>query len=332
MNKLNEALLSTASSHLVDDDDVTELVASMPPDFADAVNGGKKVAKDLEDKFKEQEKEKEAFIKDNHNTEFKVKGTKELKKMKLSESLFDTTNEAWEYNDATTPGIGACAPTVGDWSSGIKGALKHIDNPLEGNLARKSLKRYIEQLKDQLQEVENFNKYWTARYPAMIDYIDSQLTLIPADLLNELEADTVQEAVATAERPASNIFYKSKREPLADIIQRELTSGEVVYALNDKGKYVATHAPSLNLDEYDIGAGDDSNGSYIIARVAEESDCAAVEAIAKKYGKQFKSGYDKYISGNKYFTKIYIDDSDWDDPYVDPEAQVRVDGRKKMTA
>lgn len=225
MNILNEALMKTVSQDLADD----KLTPVVDPTYADAVKTGKQIETDLAKRFKDQEKAKDEFVKDNHKTERKVKGTKEMKKMKLSESLFE---------------------------------------------------------------------------------------------------DTV-------EKPERNLFYKSTREPLADIIQQELTGGEVVYNLNKDGKYIMTWAPSLNLDEYDIGVGHDEKRDYdyIMAYLPTEEMCADVEAIATKYNRKFESGFDKYAaSDKKYFTKIYVYDDDWDEPYFDPKVQIRPDGRKKKVA
>ena len=223
MNILNESLHKTVSQDLAKDKDT---VTAVTPGYADAIETGKAVETELAKRFKEQQKQTDDFVKDNHKTERKVKGTKEMKKMKLSESLFE---------------------------------------------------------------------------------------------------DAV-------EKPERNLFYKSTREPLADIIQQELTSGEVVYNLNKDGKYIMTWAPSLNLDEYDIGVNGDAKGDYIIAYVSSEDICKQVEAVASKYNRKSESGIDKYSSGNKYFTKIYLNDEDWDEPYFDPNVQIRPDGRKKKVA
>ena len=224
MNILNESLHKTVSQDLAKDKDI---VTAVTPGYADAIETGKAVETELAKRFKEQQKQTDDFVKDNHKTERKVKGTKEMKKMKLSESLFE---------------------------------------------------------------------------------------------------DAV-------EKPERNLFYKSTREPLADIIQQELTSGEVVYNLNKDGKYIMTWAPSLNLDEYDIGIGDDEKGDYIMAYLPTEEMCADVEAIATKYNRKFESGFDKYAaSDKKYFTKIYVYDDDWDEPYYDSRVQIRPDGRKKKVA
>ena len=41
-------------------------------------------------------------------------------------------------------------------------------------------------------------------------------------------------------------------------------------------------------------------------------------AIAKKNNKEYKLGHDKYVRGDKDFIRIYIDESDWEGNYVDP--------------
>lgn len=100
MNKLNESLFSGISNLDMDDDVETNGV--VPSVYADAINTRRKTRKELENRFKEQEKEKDAFIKDNHKTDRKPRGTKEMKKMKLSESLFesnDVKNAVWDYVD-----------------------------------------------------------------------------------------------------------------------------------------------------------------------------------------------------------------------------------------
>ena len=38
-------------------------------------------------------------------------------------------------------------------------------------------------------DVENFNAYWTERYPAMIKFIDDQAALIPRDKLRFKDVD-----------------------------------------------------------------------------------------------------------------------------------------------
>lgn len=277
MNILNESLMKTVSQDLANDQDV---VTAVTPGYADAIKTGKQIETDLAKRFKDQEKAKDEFVKDNHKTERKVKGTKEMKKMKLSESLFENVRIATNK------------------------VIELVDNGLLSweTLAIACLKYMSE---DDVADMARANEFF-------------------------VEEDSLDENVV--EKPERNLFYKSTREPLADIIQQELTGGEVVYNLNKDGKYIMTWAPSLNLDEYDIGVNSDANGDYIIAYVPSEEMCAEVEAVASKYGKQFKSGTDKYSSGNKFFTKIYVDEADWDEPYFDPNVQIRPDGRKKKVA
>lgn len=186
---------------------------------------------------------------------------------------------------------------------------------------KKNKKDFKDKFKGQEKEIEDFVKG-----NHNTDFKPKQMKELHKMHLSEsLFDEETTETVSNTDR----IFYRNKRKPLADIIQLELTDGERVYKLNDQGSYVATKAPALNMDGENIGANSDINGDYIIARVATEAECAAVENIARKYNREFKSGFDKFISGNKYYTKIYLKDEDWDVPYVDPKAQVRVDGRKK---
>lgn len=233
MSKLNEELLRV--NGLEEGEKLgTEPVTAVDPTYNDAVEEHKKIKDKLEDDFKEQNKQVDAFVKENQKTELKVKGTKEMKKMKLSESLFEDYIEEKKLNESPV-----------------------LDKPVE------------------------------------------------------LEFDE------------EDIYYKKKRQPLADIIMRDLTSGEVVYRVIN-GKYSPTHRPSLNIDEYDIGANSDEHGEYICARVENEGDLPKIAAIARRYGKEFRTEFDKYAAGPKYVGKIYIDYEDWDVPYFDPDVKVRI--------
>ena len=68
---------------------VKEPVEAVDPTYNDAINSHKNLKDNLEDSFKEQTKETEKFVKENDKRDVKVKGTKEMKKLKLSESLFE---------------------------------------------------------------------------------------------------------------------------------------------------------------------------------------------------------------------------------------------------
>ena len=88
MSKLNEELLRVTGLE-EKEKSIKEPVEAVDPTYSDAIDGHKKLKANLEDVFKEQEKNKEDFIKSNEKTELKVKGTPQMKKMKLSESLFE---------------------------------------------------------------------------------------------------------------------------------------------------------------------------------------------------------------------------------------------------
>ena len=394
MNRLNEELLRVPN---MDEKEklVKEPVEAVDPSYNDAINGHEKLKKNVEDSFKEQEKEKEAFIKDTDRTEVKVKTTPEMKKMKLSESLFEDYNdapdeyqkifnvldniehlvsatmdwsdadwtventkqtrdmlhdemnnltefirlverkvdnaaikneeleEAFEYGNATNMGQGYTAPLVDDYTSDITQLIKIIDEGDE-HFAKPSLKRIVKRLFDNKQSVENFNAYWEERYPASIDTIDKQLELIGPMLLKELLGDSVEESMNEATAVAEpTIVYKKKRPPLAEIIMAELSEGEVVYRKSPEGKLTPTNGPHLNIDDENVGANSDDKGEYIIAWVDTEELANDVAAIGDKYSRETVTGNDKYVADTPWFTKIYITDADWEEPFVDPNAPTR---------
>ena len=304
MNKLNESLMQTVSQNLTDDATIV-----VDPTYADAIDTGKKVETDLAKRFKDQNKAKDEFVKDNHKTERKVKGTKEMKKMKLSESLFEEevvekeTLEEAVYTDATEPGIGRCAPTFGTYTKEIYDASENLNDPKYASLAQRTLRHIEEWLDDQYKDLEAFHAYWLERHEAMEKHIKEQRGMIAAALGTgeKVKEESLQEA-------KDNIYYRSEREPLADIIQRELTSGEDIYILNANNKFIPSNAPSLNLDgEEAVGWGYDSKGDFIQAYTSSEEEAAQVEAIATKYVKEAVTKYDKYVPGDsKYITKIYV--------------------------
>lgn len=372
MNKLNESLFSQFSD--LDTEDEVKIDGAVPPAYVDAINTRRKTKKELENRFKEQEKEKDAFVKDNQKTENKPKGTKEMKKMKLSESLFesrDVKDVVWDYVDDRVDRILDNLSQVvmldvegydADWCdsdgqtavsyrlaqnkeafidsvvevlfANREGLSEHLETDDEdgwGSEVEDILYDFFERSQNIAYEVRNCRRGSVAVDGNNINSLIGELNDLSVTLEDAISELTSQEQSLQENKSESDrIYYKSKREPLADIIQQELTSGEIVYKLNDSGKFIMTWAPSLNLDESNIGANCDSNGEYIIAWVANENTVKSVENIAKKYNKEFTSGNNKYTTGdNKFFVKIYLDDKDWDEPYFDPNAQVRVDGRKK---
>lgn len=99
----------------------------------------------------------------------------------------DALDEAIDFGDPLEMERGATVPLVYDMTSDITQLVKMLD---EGDDYRDygitTLKRLVPRLMDNKQSVENFNAYWTERYPAAIDYIDKQIALIPEDVLNEI--------------------------------------------------------------------------------------------------------------------------------------------------
>ena len=176
MNPMNEALIG---QRMLPNEPVEDVVAAVPIAYADAVNQHMEVEKKLENDFKEKTKEADDFLKVNHNKEQKPKSTPELKKMKLAEAV--------DFGDPMEFGRGPCVPIVYDMTSDITQLVKMLG---EGDDYRDygitTLKRLVPKLMDNKQSVENFNAYWTERYPAAIDYIDKQLAIIPSDVLNDL--------------------------------------------------------------------------------------------------------------------------------------------------
>jgi len=176
MNPMNEALIG---QRMLPKEPVEDVVAAVPIAYADAVNQHMETEKKLENDFKEKTKEVDDFLKVNHNKEQKLKSTPELKKMKLAEAV--------DFGDPMEFGRGPCVPIVYDMTSDITQLVKMLG---EGDDYRDygitTLKRLVPKLMDNKQSVENFNAYWAERYPAAIDYIDKQLELIPADVLNTI--------------------------------------------------------------------------------------------------------------------------------------------------
>ena len=141
-----------------------------------------------------------------------------------------------------------------------------------------------------------------------------------SDMLNDFAQNAVegvQEKLVEDKEP--DFYYHKKRAPLFDIIQLELTDGERVYKVSN-GKYIPTKAPSLNLDIRDVSYSTDNKGDYLGAWVPDEATQDKVVEMAKKYHRDYKKGYDKYVADkNKYYVRIYLKDTDYDEPYYDPD-------------
>ena len=313
-SRLNEDLMKT---NLDLPEGEIKLDGALDPVYADAIEVHNKKKEQIEDTFKEQNKLTDEFIKENEKRETKKVTSPDLKKMSLSESLFEDFNEQLESEDEDGWGD-EIEDTLSDFFNKADAIAYEVRNCVRGTYAIRGDK--VEDLISGLQELSS-----------MLD--DSISTL------NNQE-DELNEATAVLDRPvnkskkfgdkvfSTDYIYKAKRDPLADIIQDELTGGETVYRMGDDGKIRPTFAPSLNLNYEDTGASSDENGDYIIAWVADESLVKQVEDIGHKYGKEVKTGYDKNVSNTPHWVKIYIDDEDWDEPYFDPNVKTIKDVKR----
>lgn len=276
-SKLNEAMIGNCNMEVPEGKVDTK--GAVPEVYADAINQRRDREKKIADDFKEQDKAIEDFTKESQKTENKIKGTPEMKKLHLSESLFD---ESFIVDTK----IYKQAQDIADYLE------EFMNNDVFLNLAyfdeydREAMGRTFDALND-----------FAVRYSTIMD--DENVF----EDLNEATDD--------------KIYYKKKRGSLVDIIEDELGRGEVVYKLGASGKYNPTHAPSLNIDQYLIGGGTDEKGEFIRAWVPDNKVDDAI-AIAKKYGKDYKVKKEKYVKGDNNQIRIYIDESDWDENYVDP--------------
>lgn len=98
---LNEAIIGKCNmdvpEHKVD------VEAQVPITYADALNVHQDRVEKIEQDFKEQDKNIEEFVKDNSKREIDIPDTEDMKKMKLSESLFEDYTECAEVEEAYTP-------------------------------------------------------------------------------------------------------------------------------------------------------------------------------------------------------------------------------------
>lgn len=276
-SKLNEAIIGNCNMEVPED--TVETKGNVPEVYADAINQRRNREKKIADDFKEQDKTIEEFAKESQKTENKPKGTPEMKKLHLSESLFEDVVEK-SITEKAQDAAGSIEEFINtvDRTPGIEDFIEKED---------------VETLRHMIDKLMDF-------------YHTYSTTMDDGNVFEAVEAPV-----------DTKIYYKKKRGPLVDIIEKELGSGEVVYKLGSSGKYNPTHAPSLNIDEYLIGGGSDEKGDYISAWIPENKIDDAV-AIANKYNKEYKLGHDKYVRGDKDFIRIYIDDEDWEGNYIDP--------------
>lgn len=296
MLKLDESLFQFITAS---DDQSSDIQEVDSPANADAHNSRKDIKKELKTQLKDHEKNKEAFIKINHEREPKSMKTKELKKLHLNESLFESREQIspsrWAQVDKTSDDdYRYCGNGGRSW---VTRDSDHIDT-------WDSREAAIENGKKNYKKSFKFGTHW--------------------------DVEELTEASAVLERPATKeLFYKAKRGPLADIIQDELTTGEVVYSRSSSGGWNPTFTPSLNLPEEHVGVMyDDSGNVFIEAKAGDPETASKIKAVGEKYNKSVTiSGPVKYADPDKqYIIRIEVDEGDFDGNYVDPNVPVRSRG------
>lgn len=91
-SKLNEAIIGNCNMEVPEG--TVETKGNVPEVYADAINQRRAREKKINDDFKEQDRTIEEFAKESQKTENKPKGTPEMKKLHLSESLFEDVNKS----------------------------------------------------------------------------------------------------------------------------------------------------------------------------------------------------------------------------------------------
>lgn len=91
-SKLNEAIIGNCNMEVPEGN--VETKGNVPEVYADAINQRRTREKKITDDFKGQDKAIEEFAKESQKTENKPKGTPEMKKLHLSESLFEDVNKS----------------------------------------------------------------------------------------------------------------------------------------------------------------------------------------------------------------------------------------------
>jgi hypothetical protein len=145
------------------------------------------------------------------------------------------------------------------------------------------------------------------------------------------DQDIVLDEASYTRSDNKKMLVKPNRDPLVDVIQLTLTDGEWGYVKSPDGTVTPSLLPHLSYDIRNVGVSFDSEGRYFIRvwDVSEES-LQKVAEVAKQFNREYKIGFDKYASGSKkWYCLIYLnEDTDFDDPYVDPEAEVNKEGIK----
>ena len=334
---LNEAFFNKNMDAEVDE----KIVGTASVVYADAVNQHKAIEKKLEDDFKEVIANADEFVDDNHNREKKGNTTMEMKKMHLSEELFEdvkvespaveeeeivvkttetsteTLTEAFDFGDPADMGRGACTPLAPDFAKGIEQYATYLPkcDPRERDMIVHSLARFAEGLFDAKDKVESFNTYWTARYPVMMEYINSQIDMIPQEVLDGksmqedtdphfFKDDTVEEAVE-AEEPVK----KRTRGPNEKPAIQDLSSEDLWYAVYDElsattdqegeGKAVNKQLKARRGERYENVYPHGDNDIIVYAH--DEGDFEFAKQVCDHYGVKYDEPKHQPTASTKYY-------------------------------
>lgn len=165
ISPLNESLLGNTNMEYPADD--IEVKGAVPVDFAAAIDEHQKRVEKGNETFKEFKKKAEEFVEENHNREVKGETTAEMKELKLAESLFEDVAEEGKFDKYIGQfGSGPCAPTshLTYWKRHLDDATKHLNDERYGEIAEKEVCEALDNIKLNLQEFVDFNRYWTKHY------------------------------------------------------------------------------------------------------------------------------------------------------------------------
>lgn len=118
-------------------------------------------------------------------------------------------------------------------------------------------------------------------------------------------------------------LVKKKRDPLADIIQERLTTGEWGYVKHPDGTVNPTQLGGANYTSAQIGMEyDKEDNSYIKVTASTEEELDKAKNIADKFEREYEvvdmSKKAGVKPGYEFKLLIKLKDEDWDKPYYNP--------------
>lgn len=138
MSSLNEAIESRCNMNIPKDK--MDIDGQTPIVYADAINKHQENNEQLKDSFKEQDKNKGEFLKQNDNRDLKPKGTEQMKKLKLDESLFESYT--------VEPKLNKQAMDVADYLGTFMNSGVFLDNDYFDDEDREAMGKTFDALND----------------------------------------------------------------------------------------------------------------------------------------------------------------------------------------